>query len=140
MKSKKTIEEIKDDLDFCKQYWVVIYGSYITEYFIPNRSDIDIAVITREKEKKKNLEISYSLLGKGSSIYDIRIIEFMPLYIKIEIINHHQVLFGDPLEISECFYEFRKIWSDMKYRIRDNQFESIEEKKKLMKNRHIFLQ
>jgi predicted nucleotidyltransferase len=118
---------------------VVIYGSYLTNDFIPSRSDIDIAVITQKKNEEINLEIWNSLLGKTPSVYDIRIFELLPLYIKMEIINHHLVLFGDPLEISEYFYYYRKIWKDMEHRIRNNQFENIKKKIKLMKNRKKFL-
>lgn len=139
MKEYKSLESIKQDLKFCENYWVVIYGSYITDHFIANRSDIDIAVITQKKDEEKNLEIWNSLLGKTPSIYDIRIFELLPLYIKMEIINNHQVLFGASLEISEYFYQYRKIWKDMEHRIRSNQFESINEKINLMKNREKFL-
>ncbi len=139
MKSDNRIEEIKNDLSFCQKYWTVIYGSYITEHFISNRSDIDIAVITQKKDKETNLEIWNSLLGKAPPTYDIRIFELFPLYIQIEIINAHQVLFGDPLEISEYFYQYRKIWKDMELRVRESQFESIDEKIQLMKNREKFI-
>lgn len=139
MKRYKSFKKIKIDLKFCKNYWVLIYGSYLTNDFIPSRSDIDIAVITQKQDEEKNLKIRNSLLGKTTSIYDIRIFELLPLNIKMEIINHHLVLFGDPLEISEYFYSYRKIWKDMEHRIRNNQFENIKEKIKLMKNRKKFL-
>ncbi|MGV9171064.1 MAG: nucleotidyltransferase domain-containing protein [Promethearchaeia archaeon] len=135
MKKLKSIDEVKKDLQFCGEYWTVLYGSYISDYFMPNRSDIDVAVITKVKDKEKNIEIWNSLLGKANLRYDIRIFELFPLYIKIDIINNHKTLFGDPLKISEYFYQYRKKWKDMLPRIQRNQFDSIEEKLSLMKNR-----
>ncbi|MBU4373097.1 MAG: nucleotidyltransferase domain-containing protein [Euryarchaeota archaeon] len=32
------------------------------------------------------------------------------------------------IDISEYFYEFRKLWNDMKYRFMENQFQSVREK------------
>ena len=119
---KKSIEEIKNDLYFCQKYWVIIYGSYLTDYFIPYRSDIDIAIVTKKKSKVHNTKIWKSILGKATSLYDIKIFELLPLYIKIEIINNYKVIFGDDLEISEYFYQYRKIWKDIKHRIQSNQF------------------
>ena len=55
MKNSLTIEKIKNDLAPCNQYEVIIYGSFLTEYFIPERSDVDVAIITRIKDKKRML-------------------------------------------------------------------------------------
>ncbi|MHA1297437.1 MAG: nucleotidyltransferase domain-containing protein [Promethearchaeota archaeon] len=131
---KKSLSEIREELKFLKDYWVVIYGSWNTDYFIPERSDIDIAVITQKHDKKENIKIWESILGKFPSIYDVKIFELMPLYLKIEVIESHEVLFGDPLEISEYFYFYRKLWRDMEYRYKENQFKDIKEKMMLMEN------
>ncbi len=46
---------------------------------------------------------------------------------------NYQVVFRDPLEISEYFYSFRKKWDDCKYRIFSNQFSSYSERLSLIK-------
>lgn len=138
MKNSKSLDDIKSDLKFCKEYWAVIYGSYTSEHFIESRSDIDIAIITRKQEKQENINIWYSILGKSPKMYDIRVFELFPLYMKIQVIENYKVLFGDPLEISEYFYKYYKIWKDMEKRVKENQFNSIKEKIKLMKNRDLF--
>ena len=126
---KKTLDEIRKDLKFIQQlgYSAVLYGSYVRNE-ITMKSDMDVAVITKIKDKEKNMEIWWTLLGKVPQIYDIRIFELLPLYIKIEIIENHIVLFGDELELSEYFYFFRKLWKDQYYRIKENQFKSMREK------------
>ncbi|MHA1336527.1 MAG: nucleotidyltransferase domain-containing protein [Promethearchaeota archaeon] len=128
MKNSLTIEKIKNDLAPCNQYEVVIYGSFLTEYFIPERSDVDVAIITRIKDKKKNVEIWKSFLGAFPNLYDIKIFELLPLYLKMEVVNNYKVIFGDEPEISEYFYLYRKIWKDVEPRYRQNQYKNIKEK------------
>lgn len=123
----KSIQEIKNDLSILNNYEVVLFGSYAScEADI--RSDIDIAIITRENDRKKALELWTKLLGKAHDNYDIKIFELLPLHIKASLIQNYKVIFGNRLDISEYFYYFRKLWNDMKYRFKDNQFKNIKEK------------
>lgn len=72
-------------------------------------------------------------------MYDILVFELFPLYMKIQVIENYKVLSGgDPLEISEYFYKYYKIWKDMEKKVKENQFSSIKEKIRLMKNRDLF--
>jgi hypothetical protein len=128
MKKLISLNKIKKDLEFCSQYWTVLYGSYTTGKFILNRSDIDVAIITQTNDRTVNIAIWRSLLEKGSNNYDLKVFELLPLYLQIEIIRSYWVLFGDPLELSEYFYHYRKIWKDMEWRIKNNQFQNIQEK------------
>jgi len=123
-----------------EKYQVVIYGSFLTKYFIPHRSDIDIAIITPNPEKEKNILLLKELAGECSVKYDIKVFELLPLYLKIEIINNYQVLFGDPLDISEYFYHFRSQWRDMSRRVKENQFKNINEKLELLERRTLQIQ
>ena len=131
------IKEIQIDLEDLNQYHVVTYGSYLSEYYIPGRSDIDIAIITLQKSKESNYDIWKKTMGKFKEKYDIKIFELLPLFIQIEVIEQYKVLFGDELNISEYFYHYRKVWNDMKYRIESNQFKSINEKIVLIEQRKI---
>jgi predicted nucleotidyltransferase len=123
----KSIGEIKTDLSSVKYYEAVVFGSYAGRR-ADKRSDIDIAVITREKDRDKCMKIWMEALGKAPETYDIKIFELLPLHIKASLINNYEVVFGNRLDISEYFYEFRKLWNDMKYRFRENQFRSVKEK------------
>lgn len=128
------ITKIKKDLDFCSNYWAVLYGSFVKDDFILNRSDVDVAIITKVKDKESNSKLWMSLLEKNTPSYDIKIFELLPLFLKIEIIESYYVLFGDPLEISEYFYKYRSIWKEMVGRYKSNQFISIQEKISLLEN------
>ena len=135
MKNSISPNKIKNQLNFCHSYWVIIYGSYLKEEFISGRSDIDIAIITRTKDKLKNLDLWRSLLVKVPKNYDLRIFELLPLHVQIDIIQNYLVLFGDTLEISEYFYQYRNIWKEMINRIKSNQFQNIQEKLNLIEHR-----
>jgi len=126
--------KIKKNLDFCSNYWTVLYGSFVKGNFILNRSDVDVAIITKVKYKESNSKLWLSLLEKITPSYDIKIFELLPLFLKIEIIESYYVLFGDPLEISEYFYNYRSIWKEMVGRYKSNQFISIQEKISLLEN------
>ncbi|GAG55302.1 unnamed protein product [marine sediment metagenome] len=127
------LRKIRENLNFLKEkYNAVVYGSYVEGGIRPN-SDIDITVLSYETKKEKNIELQKDLLGKLPLKYDIRIFELLPIYIKISIIENYKVIFGDPLEISEYFYYFRKKWDDCKHRILSNQFSSYHERLSLIR-------
>ena len=119
------IEKLKDTFQKfeseCKG--ILLFGSYAKEK-PTGRSDVDICVIKPAKE------LLNTLYEKFGGKFDIRMFEKLPLYIQIDIINHHIILVGDKLELSEYFYFFRKMWKDMEHRIKQNQFESFDDRMK----------
>ncbi len=138
MTSLITQDEVKNYLSFCNKYWTVLYGSFLNEDFIPGRSDIDVAIISQSEKEQSNFDLMQNILKYNSPPYDIKIFELLPLYLKIEIVDNYEVVFGDPLEISEYFYKYRKIWKDMETRIKENQFNGIKEKIRLLESRNLY--
>ena len=128
------MKEIKNDLKELSKYEVVLFGSCVTGD-ATSRSDIDIAVITRIRDEKKNSKIWFYLLGKIPPIYDLKISEMLPLHIKAEVMNNYIVVFGDRLDISEYFYYYRKLWNDVKFRYESNRITSHAERIKGLENR-----
>jgi len=127
------LRKIKEKLKLLEEkYDIVIYGSYVEGGTRPD-SDIDVAVLSYETNKEKNIKLQKELLGKFSLKYDIRIFELLPIYIQISIVQNYWVVFGVPLEISEYFYYFRKKWDDCKHRILSNQFSSYHERLSLIR-------
>ncbi|MEM2934503.1 MAG: nucleotidyltransferase domain-containing protein [Halobacteria archaeon] len=126
------LEWIKRDLEFLREYEVILYGSIVTQEF-QERSDIDVAVITRNRDRTENIELLKSFLGKARGIYDIRIFELLPLKIQASAIASYKVLFGSELEIAEYLYRYRKLWQDCRHRILENQFKSYREKIEAMR-------
>lgn len=130
------IETLKAELATLSKYEILIFGSFVEGGFGPN-SDIDIAIISRSKNPEKNNDILNQFLGRFPKKYDINIFELLPIRVKYSILCNYKVLFGDRIEISEYLYEYRKIWNDCKYRILENQFESIKERREILQNKHI---
>lgn len=125
--------EMRKDLEFLKANDVVVFGSYLTQNYNKN-SDIDIAIITHITEKSKNFEFLNNIMDKIRNPYDIKIFELLPPHLQISVIKNYNVIFGDPLDISEYFYFFRKLWDDIKYRYEENQFKDSKEQLELMHN------
>jgi len=124
---KPSLEEIREDLKAISDFEAVIFGSYVTGEF-RDGSDIDVAVITRMKDRRKNMEIQKRLFSLARSPYDLRVFELLPIKVKASVMNDYIVLFGDELEISEYFYQWRKMWEDVKSRI--SYHETLEGKLK----------
>ena len=120
------LQQIMKDLEFLQDHDVVIYGSFVSNEMTP-RSDIDIALITRQHDLSVNKQTSLDVIGRANPLYDIRVFELLPLHIQINIIKHHIVLFGDEIELSEYFYFYRKLWNDVEQRIVENQFQNSKE-------------
>ena len=135
MKNSISIAQIREDLIFLKDHWVILFGSWQSKYFMPGRSDIDVAILSRNQNREGNLRFWADVIGKAPPKYDLRVFELLPLTIQMNIISRYQVIYGDALEISEHLYFYRKIWSYAHFRIEENQITTISEKKKGLKKR-----
>ncbi len=125
------LNKIRDDLRVLGRRDVVLFGSYVRSEARPN-SDIDIAVVTRCLDKDQNLDFFQSLIGSVSPIYDLKVFELLPLKIQKSIADEFVTIFGDPLDLSEYFYFYRKRWADCRYRIIDNSYSSYKEQVQAM--------
>ena len=120
------LKQIKSDLALLRGYDVIIFGSYTTGDFREG-SDIDIAIITRNNDYGRNLDILKSFIGMAPVMYDIRVFELLPLKIKASVMDNYIVLYGKLPEISEYFYHYRKLWDDCKRRVAAGHFGSYRE-------------
>lgn len=129
MSLNKAILQAQEDLVSLQDRWIVLHGSWVRGE-ATKRSDIDVAIITGIHDREALLKDFWnSIAGVNRSPYDIRIFELLPLHIQIRIIRGYAVVFGNPLEISEYFYFYRKLWKDIEPRYMQNQFRSVQEKK-----------
>ena len=52
-----------------------------------------------------------------SKRYDVYTFEELPLYMKMEVISNHEIIFArDVPELYEYFYFFRKLWKEQEIR------------------------
>lgn len=112
------VNQIQKDFEFIKgkALGVVLFGSYAKRRET-KRSDIDICLISPQVSLMEVLKI---VGGR----YDTKVFEDLPLPIKMEIIRNHQVIIGNEVNLSWYFYKFRKLWGDMRYRIKKYSFKN----------------
>jgi len=122
MDLKRDFEMFKDDA-----LGILLFGSSARMEDV-ERSDIDICIV-RPANDGLLTEMNRMLGGK----YDMKVFENLPLYIQIEIIRDHKIIYGDEVELSAYFYRFRRLWADMVPRVEYNQFDSVGERMILRK-------
>ncbi len=130
--SPPAMEEIRDQLEALADHEVVLYGSSLDASTFTPRSDIDVAVITRQRDRGVNRRAWRELLGSAPDRYDLRVFELLPLDVQHNIAVDHEVVFGDPVEISYYFYPIHRLWDDVGPRIEANRFGSMEERIRLL--------
>lgn len=109
---------IKDDFSFLKDdvLGILLYGSRLKREDT-RRSDIDICIVAGEKDRVKILQKVWHHVDVSGKNYDVKIFEELPLYLKAEVIENHQIIYArDKGELFEYFYKFRKLWKDQRYR------------------------
>ena len=132
---KKAYKKIKEDFSWAKQdkqvLSVLLFGS-VADGKEHRRSDVDIAVVVPvlsnfyydcKKLTHKSVDSSDVLrkvfreVNTVAGNYDVHIFEELPLYIQIDIINNHEIVYtADKLSMFEYFYHYRKLWDDQKHR------------------------
>ncbi|NMC08239.1 MAG: nucleotidyltransferase domain-containing protein [Candidatus Lokiarchaeota archaeon] len=122
------------DLQGLSKWPIILFGSRAGDRPRPG-SDIDIAVVTMERDTRQNVEIYKECLRKMIPPYEVHVFELLPLHVRRTILENYVVVFGEPVTVSDYFYLTRKEWNDCKHRILDNQFSSHAEKMLLMQNR-----
>lgn len=122
-----SIDDIKADLKELANYWVVVFGSWVDNK-LTSRSDVDIAIISQNKNMKNNKKLYFNLLGSAPEKYDLKLFELLPLYLQGSILENYVVIYGNTVDISYYLYGFRKLWVDEKIKIKKYEFKSIKER------------
>jgi predicted nucleotidyltransferase len=81
----KTVNELKK---FKKVAAIILFGSHAKKKAKP-LSDIDIAIITKNPDKKIEAEVA----SFSSNILDVVNFHKLPLYIQFEVLKHGKTLF-----------------------------------------------
>ena len=99
---------------------VLLFGS-AAKGELNSRSDRDFCVGAPKIRDRagmrsllKKIYVNLDVVGKR---YDIWLFEELPLYMKLQVIRNHKVVFCRDLPgLYEYFYFYRKIWNDQKHR------------------------
>jgi len=119
MDAKRVGEKVREDLRFLFEnrsvLGVLLYGSVVAGEST-ERSDIDVCVVAPAAVDTVAFS-RWILSNVKDERYDVRVFELMPLYLKMEVVEHGEVVHArDIYELYEYFYAFRKSWDDQKQR------------------------
>ncbi len=116
------ISGIQDELNWIQELAridaVLLFGSRI-DGTATDASDHDLCIIASTLHSAPERA---ELLGNiwrqlNASKYDVWIFEELPLYLQMDIIHNHEVLFCDDIpELYEYFYRYRKQWRTQEHR------------------------
>ncbi len=115
------IERIKKDFEFLSDQVlaIVVYGSRAKDEET-ERSDIDVCIVAPHRDSSQIYKETLPL------VYDIKIFELMPLYLKMKVIENHKIVYtSDLLEFYEYLYFFRKLWKDQEHRQKITKEEAL---------------
>jgi predicted nucleotidyltransferase len=122
---RKVREDCKFLIDNVLVLGMLVYGS-VAKGESDERSDIDICVVAPLVDDK--IRFSRLILANVKDVrYDVRVFELMPIYLKMEVVEHGEVVYArDIYELYEYFYTFRKLWEDQKGRQTLSEEEALE--------------
>ena len=113
---KHVISDIQDELNWIQELTgidaVLLFGSRI-DGTATDVSDYDLCIIASTLHSaSKRAELLGNIWRRlNASKYDVWIFEELPLYLQMDIIQKHEVLFCEDIpELYEYFYRYRKQW------------------------------
>lgn len=112
----KDEDQIKRDLKSLQRHAlaILLYGSKVRNEST-ERSDVDICVVAPNADHKELYREILRISGKGG--YDIKLFEKLPLFMKMEVIKNHKIIYTKNIrDLYEYFYRFRKLWKDQEHR------------------------
>ena len=95
---------------------VLLFGSHVRRR-THKKSDLDICVVAPNSDPKEIMQSIFRKVNLSKKNYDVYIFEELPLYLKMEVITKHRVVFArDKYKLYEYFYLYRKLWADQQHR------------------------
>jgi len=95
---------------------VLLFGSHVGRR-THKKSDLDICVVAPNSDPREIMQSIFRKVNLSKKNYDVYIFEELPLYLKMEVITKHRVVFArDKYKLYEYFYLYRKLWADQQHR------------------------
>src|SRR6056297_1154222 len=111
---------------------VYIFGSYGTEQYNNNMSDIDFAVLFENKKNEEEIFIELTEIFKTDNV-DVLDLENIPIFLKYKIIKNGNLIYQNKEKSLDDFIEnVLKFYFDEKYRF-DQYYKDYE---KLLKDKY----
>ena len=107
---EKFLEEIKKSEFFSKIEFIVLFGSYLSNYHLDD-SDVDICLYI--KDNQKNLaKFRLNLLKKFPDKLDLQIYQLLPTYIQVEVLKGKFLYIKNEDHAYEIAYETIEEYED----------------------------
>ncbi len=100
---EKLLNDIRNTTYFPKIEFIILYGSYLTDYHLDD-SDIDLCIYIDEI-KKKLTEIRLNLLKRFDDKFDIQMFQLLPIYVQIEVLKGKVLYVRDEGLLYEIAYD-----------------------------------
>lgn len=131
-KYRVDFEFLEEDEDILA---ILLFGSGVSDRLHPE-NDLDFCVVApkiRERgEMRRVLKKIYENIDVTGKRYDVWLFKELALYMKIQVIEGHKVVFCRDLpELYEYFYFYRKIWEDQRHRQEVDKEELVKVMEKL---------
>ncbi|KAF5414453.1 MAG: hypothetical protein C5S48_08640 [Candidatus Methanogaster sp.] len=119
MAERTDLETLEEDFSFFKDdlrvIGVLLFGSRVSGDI--TRGDYDICVVSPKSKPPVILSEIYRHVDVYSKRYDVYTFEELPLYMKMEVISNHEIIFArDVPELYEYFYFTRILWKEQEIR------------------------
>ena len=119
MAERTDLKTLEDDFFFLKDdprvIGVLLFGSRVSGDI--TRGDYDICAVSPKSKPSVVLSEIYRHVDIYSKKYDVYTFEELPLYMKIEVISNHEIIFArDMPELYEYFYFARILWKEQEMR------------------------
>jgi len=107
---EKFLEEIKKSELFSKIEFIVLFGSYLSDYHLDD-SDVDVCLYIKDNEK--NLaKFRLKLLKEFPDKLDLQIYQLLPTYIQIEVLKGKFLYIRNEDRVYEIAYETIEEYED----------------------------
>jgi len=116
MAETATVARVKRELGFLRDrvLAVLLFGSQANQQEHP-RSDADLCIV--DPDIPTVLNEVFRRVDVAGKDYDVYLFEELPLYMQVEVIRNHVVVFSRNIySLYEYFYPYLKRWKDQEHR------------------------
>ena len=107
---EKFLEEIKKSELFSKIEFIVLFGSYLSDYHLDD-SDVDICLYIKDNEKNLS-KICLNLSKEFPDKLDLQIYQLLPTYIQVEVLKGRFLYIRNENRVYEIAYETIEEYED----------------------------
>jgi len=114
---KKALNEIKATRGFERVKFIILYGSAAGDR-MHSGSDIDLCIYY-DGDMGEASDFRFRLLSKLPEVFDVQIFQFLPLYVRVEVLKGKVIYCEDETFLHDIAWETIKEFEAFKHRFYD---------------------